>query len=71
MISQRCPKCRSDRVRRGYKRTPFLLKLVGRYFLLCDSCNWEFQGFALPGTVSSKPSRKKKKSSEATSGQRG
>ena len=24
---------------------------MGRYNLLCNSCNWEFVGFAVPGTV--------------------
>jgi hypothetical protein len=27
---------------------------------LCDSCNWEFFGFAVPGTVDSRPTRKNK-----------
>lgn len=65
MISQKCPKCGSDRIRRGYRRTPFLFKLLFRYYLLCDSCNWEFQGFAVPGTVTSKAPRKKRKASAA------
>ncbi len=51
MISQRCPKCRSSRIRRGYKPTPLLLRMVGIYNLLCDHCNLLFTGFALPGTV--------------------
>lgn len=63
MISQRCPKCSSKRVRRGYRRTPLLMKILFRYHLLCDNCNWEFTGFAVPGTVTSKPKRKKKKQS--------
>lgn len=25
--------------------------MFGRYNLLCNSCNWEFVGFAVPGTV--------------------
>ncbi len=61
MISQKCPKCRSNRVRRGYKKTSIFLKLVCRYHLLCDNCNWEFVGFAVPGTVTAKPKRRKKK----------
>ena len=61
MISQRCPKCSSNRVRRGYKRTNIFMKILFRYHLLCDNCNWEFTGFAVPGTVTSKPKRKKKK----------
>ncbi len=61
MISQKCPKCRSDRIRRGYRPTPLWSKMLFRYNLLCDNCNWEFMGFAVPGTVSSKPTRKIKK----------
>ena len=61
MISQKCPKCNSSRVRRGYRPTPFFLKCVFRFNLLCDTCNWEFVGFAVPGTLSSKPNKKKKK----------
>ena len=36
------------------------MKIVGRYYLLCDGCNWEFTGFAVPGTVSAKPTRKRR-----------
>jgi ribosomal protein L37AE/L43A len=61
MISQNCPKCGSSRVRRGYRPTPFWSKILFRYNLLCDTCNWEFTGFAVPGTVSYKPARKSKK----------
>lgn len=61
MISQKCPKCLSSRVRRGYRPTPFWLKIFFRYNLLCDNCNWEFTGFAVPGTVSAKPTRNPKK----------
>ena len=60
MISQKCPKCLSNRVRRGYRPTPLLSKILFRYNLLCDNCNWEFKGFAVPGTVSSKPTKKPK-----------
>ena len=62
MISQRCPKCSSSRIRRGYRPTPIWSKLLFRYHLLCDGCNWEFVGFAVPGTVDTKPNRSKKKS---------
>ena len=65
MSTQKCPRCRSDRVRRGYRPTPFLLKLVFRYNLLCDNCNWEFKGFAIPGTVSTKPTKKRKREPSA------
>jgi len=60
MISQNCPRCHSSRVRRGYRPTPLWSKFILRYHLLCDSCNWEFKGFAVPGTVSSKPTRRRK-----------
>ena len=61
MISQRCPRCHSSRIRKGYRPTPIWSKILFRYNLLCDGCNWEFRGFAVPGTVSVKPNRKKKK----------
>jgi hypothetical protein len=51
MISQKCPKCRSSRIRKGYKPTPLLLRLVGIHYLLCNHCNLLFTGFAVPGTV--------------------
>src|SRR6266404_2431589 len=51
MLMRRCPKCGSDRIRQGYKRTYWLLRLFGIYNLLCDHCNWLFTGFVLPGTA--------------------
>jgi hypothetical protein len=38
--------------------------LICRFNLLCDNCNWEFAGFAVPGTTSS---RKKKNVKKAVS----
>lgn len=61
MISQRCPRCNSTRIRRGYRPTPIWSKILFRYSLLCDGCNWEFKGFAVPGTVSTKSNKRKKK----------
>lgn len=61
MVSQRCPRCASERVRRGYRPTPVWSKVLFRYNLLCDNCNWEFKGFAVPGTVSTKPTKRQKK----------
>jgi hypothetical protein len=57
MISQKCPKCRSSRIRKGYKPTPLLFRLVGIHYLLCNHCNLLFTGFAVPGTVG-RPGRK-------------
>jgi hypothetical protein len=59
MIAQRCPKCRSTRLRRGYTDTPLLLRLIGVYSLLCDNCNLLFKGFAVPGTVPVHGSRRR------------
>ncbi|CAN5427854.1 hypothetical protein BH10ACI3_BH10ACI3_14120 [soil metagenome] len=61
MISQKCPKCHSDRVRRGYRPTSIFTKIVFRYNLLCDKCNWEFKGFAVPFTVEFGKSNNKKR----------
>ena len=61
MISQRCPKCRSRRVRRGYTDTPLLLRMIGVYSLLCDNCNLLFKGFAVPGTVPARGSRRRRR----------
>lgn len=61
MISQRCPKCSSRRIRRGYRPTPFWSKIIFRYNLLCDACNLEFFGFAVPGTVSTRSRKSVKK----------
>ena len=61
MISQRCPRCSSNRIRRGYRPTPLWSKILFRYYLLCDKCNWEFTGFAVPGTIRTKPYKRAKK----------
>lgn len=61
MISQRCPKCKSSRIRRGYKPSPLLLRIFGIYNLLCDHCNLLFRGFAVPGTVPKHSRRKGQK----------
>ncbi len=65
MISQKCPRCRSNRVRLGYRPTPIWSVLVCRFNLLCDNCNWEFAGFALPGTTSPKKKKTLKKTSDS------
>lgn len=57
MISQKCPKCRSSSIRKGYKPTPWILRMVGIRHLLCNHCNLLFTGFVVPGTVG-KSSRK-------------
>ena len=66
MIAQRCPKCGSSRLRRGYTDTPLLLRLIGVYSLLCDNCNLLFKGFAVPGTVPARGGRHRHRSSRAS-----
>jgi hypothetical protein len=61
MLTPRCPNCKSKRIRHGYRPTSLWRKLLFRYNLLCDNCNWEFAGFAIPGTVSARTERRKKK----------
>ena len=61
MMKPRCPKCKSSRVRRGYKPTPLVLRMFGIYNLLCDHCNLLFTGFAIPGTVPKPGSTRRRK----------
>lgn len=68
MISQRCPRCSSNRIRRGYRPTPLWSKVLFRYHLLCDDCNWEFTGFAVPGTIRTKPYKRSKKQTANSDG---
>jgi hypothetical protein len=64
MATQRCPKCKGDRIRQGYQPTPLLLKMAFIQNLLCNDCNWEFKGFAVPGTVSRKTKKKRNHSTD-------
>ena len=65
MISQRCPKCRSSRIRKGYKPTPLILRMVGIHHLLCNHCNLLFTGFVVPGTMNRVSNRARIKAREA------
>ncbi len=56
MFVQHCPRCSSSRIQRGYNDPPLLLRAAGIYDLLCNDCDLEFRGFALPGTVKRAPS---------------
>jgi ribosomal protein L37AE/L43A len=60
MMKPQCPKCGSSRIRRGYKPTPLLFRMVGIYNLLCDHCNLLFRGFAIPGTIPKPGTRRRK-----------
>jgi hypothetical protein len=39
--------------------------MFGRYHLLCNACNWEFAGWAIPGTVEAAATRRRKKRAAA------
>ncbi|MET0645367.1 MAG: hypothetical protein ABW208_02030 [Pyrinomonadaceae bacterium] len=47
-------------MRRGYTDTPWPLRMIGVYNLLCDNCNLLFRGFALPGTVPARGTRSRR-----------
>jgi len=57
---QICPRCGSTRVRHGYGRERFGLRLIGVRELLCNHCNLSFTRFVLPGMMP-KSSRRSKK----------
>ena len=52
MLVQKCPRCESGRIKRGYKDVPLFIRLTGQCELLCTNCNLEFSGFALIGLIS-------------------
>jgi|ERR1051326_1338597 transposase-like protein len=58
---QTCPRCGSNRVRHGYGRERFGLRLIGVRELLCNQCNLSFTRFVIPGTMP-KSGRHSKKS---------
>lgn len=42
----KCPACRSDRVYKGYRPAPLLLRLLRFHNCLCENCNLQFRGFS-------------------------
>ncbi|MGI9034763.1 MAG: hypothetical protein ACR2GD_01875 [Pyrinomonadaceae bacterium] len=57
----KCPVCKSSRIRRGYRPTPVWSKIILRFNLLCENCNWEFRDFALAWKLPAKSIRHSKK----------
>lgn len=43
----KCPACRSDRVYKGYRPAPLLLRLIRIHEFLCEGCNLQFRAFSL------------------------
>jgi len=58
---QICPRCGSTRVRHGYGRERFGLRLIGVRELLCNHCNLSFTRFVLPGMMPKSSHRSKKR----------
>src|SRR6266508_1064211 len=58
---QTCPRCGSTRVRRGYGRERFGLRLIRVRELLCNHCNLSFTRFVLPGMMPKSSHRSKKR----------
>ena len=61
----KCPACRSNRVYKGYRPAPLLLRLLRIHEFLCENCNLQFRGFSILPPRSR--SRKGKKSSSQKS----
>jgi len=57
MLRPKCPRCGSRRIRRGYERRAWYLRLFGIYHLLCDHCNWLFKAFSPLFTLRQKPTK--------------
>jgi len=62
---QICPRCGSSRIRHGYGRERFGLRLIGVRELLCNQCNLSFTRFVLPGMMPKSNRRSKKHDNEA------
>lgn len=62
MLTPRCPRCKSRRIQHGFNDAPLGLRLVGIRELLCNNCNLEFKGFALPGSLKRVPSSREESS---------
>ena len=58
---QICPRCGSSRIRHGYGRERFGLRLIGVRELLCNHCNLSFTRFVLPGMMPKSSHRSKKR----------
>ena len=58
---QICPRCGSSRIRHGYGRERFGLRLIGVRELLCNHCNLSFTRFVLPGMMPKSSHHSKKR----------
>lgn len=62
----KCPACRSDRVYKGYRPAPILLRMVRIHEFLCENCNLQFRGFSiLPPRSRSRKGKTRKRTDES------
>ena len=54
-----CPRCKSERVQRGYHDTRILVRLWGGHELLCNNCGLEFKAFSWLARFSRVPAKSK------------
>jgi hypothetical protein len=64
MFNLKCPLCGSKRIKRGYRETPFLWRIIGKHYLLCSRCNWEFDAVILFSGLPSRSQRRRYKEEE-------
>jgi hypothetical protein len=60
----KCTACQSDRVYRGYRRAPLLLRLIRIHEYLCENCNLQFRAFSILGPRTRKRKKHKKEETE-------
>src|SRR5438105_15923251 len=56
-----CPSCHSSKVRNGYRKAPWLLRLIRIHEFLCEHCNLQFLAFSLRAPKSHGTRRKRLK----------
>lgn len=62
----KCPACRSDRVYKGYRPAPILLRMVRIHDFLCENCNLQFRGFSiLPPRTRSRKGKNRKRTDDS------
>ncbi len=62
----KCPACRSERVYKGYRPAPLLLRLLRIHDFLCENCNLQFRGFSILSPRSRTRKGKKNQSQQSS-----
>ena len=63
----KCTACQSERVYRGYRRAPLILRLMRIHEYLCENCNLQFRAFSILGPRTRKRKKHKKDQPENNS----